>query len=195
MKKLVVGFSAIGIIVTTILLAQSNNQLPKGWFAAGSKPTEYEMGIDKSIYQSGKSSAYIKSKEPKGNDFGTIMQYISSEKYIGKRLRLSGFIKSTGVEGWSGMWMRIDGEKGPSLGFDNMQSRAIKGTTDWKKYEIVLDVPSGSIGIAYGVLLHGKGKVWFDNMKIDEVDNSIAVTNMTKETSYPKEPVNLDLED
>jgi len=76
-----------------------------------------------------------------------------------------------------------------------MQDRSIKGTTDWKKYEIVLDVPDGSKALAYGVVLSGNGKVWFDNLKIEEVDKSIPVTNISKELSYPKEPVNLDLEE
>lgn len=195
MKKSAVNLFAIGLIITTILLAQSNNQLPKGWFAAGNKPTEYEMGIDKTVFQNGKLSAFLKSKEPKGNGFGTIMQYISAENYLGKRLKLSGYVKSNGVEGRGAMWMRIDGEMGQQLGFDNMLGRPIKGTTDWKKYEVVLDIPFGSKGIAYGILLGGKGKVWFDNLKIDEVDKSVPVTNMTREISYPKEPVNLDLEE
>ncbi|MCX6170822.1 MAG: hypothetical protein NTX65_15890 [Ignavibacteriales bacterium] len=195
MKKLFVVLSVVVLAVTAILLAQNYSKLPKGWFSAGSKPTEYEMGIDKSVFQNGNSSAFIKSKEPKNNEFGTLMQYISAENFIGKRLQLTGYIKSESVEGWSGMWMRLDGETNQSLGFDNMQNRSIRGTTAWKKYEIVLDVPAGSKAIAYGVLLSGKGKIWFDNMKIEEVDKSIPVTNMTRENNLPKQPVNLDFED
>jgi len=110
MKKLVFVLSAVALIVAIILLAKGNTPLPKGWFAAGSKPAEYEMGIDKTVFQNGNSSAYLKSKDPTGNDFGTLMQYISAENYTGKRLRLSGYVKSDDVEGWSGMWMRVDGE-------------------------------------------------------------------------------------
>jgi hypothetical protein len=187
--------SIVVLVVIVILVAQNNPKIPKGWFSAGSKPTEYEMGLDKSVFQNGNSCAYLKSKEPKNNEFGTLMQIITSENYIGKRLRLTGYIKSEAVDGWSGMWMRIDGEANQQLGFDNMQDRAIKGTTDWKKYDIVLDVPTGSKDIAYGVLLGGKGKVWFDNLKMEEVDKNIPVTNMIKESQYPKQPVNLDLEE
>ena len=93
------------------------------------------------------------------------------------------------------MWMRIDGANNQQLGFDNMRDRTIRGTTDWKKYEIVLDIPSNSKTINYGVLLSGQGKVWFDNMKLGEVDKSVAVTNTTTELKYPKEPVNLDFEE
>ncbi|MCK7516664.1 MAG: hypothetical protein MZV64_02535 [Ignavibacteriales bacterium] len=82
--------------------------------------------------------------------------------------------------------MRIDGESNQQLGFDNMRDRAIKGTTDWKKYEIVLDIPENSTTINYGVLLGGDGKVWFDNFELKEVDKSVAVTNTATEIKYPK---------
>jgi hypothetical protein len=186
---------AVLSVIIIVLIAQNNPKVPKGWIASGSKPAEYEMGTDKSVFQNGSSSAYLKSKEPKDNEFGTLMQIINSENYIGKRLRLTGYIKSENVKSWSGMWMRIDGEANQQLGFDNMQNRAINGTNDWKKYEIVLDIPAGSKDIAYGVLLSGKGKVWFDNMKIEEVDKTVQVTNMIKVPDYPKQPINLDFEE
>jgi hypothetical protein len=195
MKKSIIGFLSISLITAAILFGNGNSHLPKGWFSSGNNPTEYEMGVDTTVSQSGKSSAFIKSKSPKPNDFGTLAQITSAENYIGKRLRLSGYIKSDSVKGWCGMWMRIDGENKQELGFDNMKERAIKGTTDWTKYEIVLDVPSTSKAIGYGVLLNGKGMVWFDNMKLEVVDKSVPVTKTAKESTYPKDPVNLNFEE
>ncbi|MBS4034276.1 MAG: hypothetical protein KGZ85_07430 [Ignavibacterium sp.] len=195
MKKLIVAFAVITIILTTFIIANIGDQIPKGWFAAGSNPSEYEMGIDNSNFENGHSCAYIKSKTPKENEFGTLMQTISAENYLGKRLKLSGYVKSENVNGWCGMWMRIDGENNQQLGFDNMRDRTIKGTTDWKQYEIVLDIPTNSKTINYGVLLGGNGKVWFDNFKLDEVDNSVQVTNLIKENKFPSQPINLDFEE
>ena len=94
MKKLTALLLAAVSIISIYLLANNNASIPEGWFPTGNKPTEYEMGVDKSIYQSGKSSAFIKSKNPGANDFGTLMQTISAENYLDKRLRLSGFIKT-----------------------------------------------------------------------------------------------------
>ena len=194
MKKIMVALFVTAIAVTVLLIANNNSQIPNGWFPAGSNPSEYEMSIDNSTSENGKACAYIKSKSPNGNEFGTLMQTISAENYLGKRLQLSGFIKCEDIKGWSGMWMRIDGENNQQLGFDNMQDRAIKGTTDWKKYNIVLDVPSNSKTINYGVLLGGDGKGWFDNFKIDEVDKTVQVTNLIKENKLPNKPINLDFE-
>lgn len=195
MKKLIVALSIITFVLTTFIIANIGDQIPKGWFAAGSNPSEYEMGIDNSNFENGHSCAYIESKAPKENEFGTLMQTISAENYLGKRLQLSGYVKSENVKGWSGIWMRIDGENNQQLGFDNMRNRTIKGTTDWKKYKIVLDIPSNSKTINYGVLLGGDGKVWFDNFKLTEVDKNVLVTNFIKENKLPSQPINLDFEE
>ena len=195
MKKIFAIMTLISILIVTFLIAQSNYSIPKGWFAAGSNPSEYEMRMDNSQYQNGSSSASLKSKSPKENQFGTLMQTISADNYLEKRLQLSGYVKSENVKGWSGIWMRIDGGKNKQLGFDNMKDRAIKGTTDWTKYEIVLDVPSNSKAISYGVLLGGEGKVWFDNFKLEEVEKNVPRTNLMKEKQLPSQPINLDFEE
>lgn len=71
------------------------------------------------------------------------------------------------------MWLRIDPIKSPSSEyFDNMGNRPIKGTTNWKKYEIILDIPTNSNSLNFGVLIYGTGKVWFDNLSFEIVEES-----------------------
>ena len=110
---------------------------------------------------------------------------------------MSGFLKSENVEGMAGLWLRVDqvGSKTP-LGFDNMSDRKIKGTTPWKKYEIVLDVPSNASNLAYGALLTGTGQIWFDDIRFEIVDSTVSVTgNRMMNSSSPKsDPVNLNFE-
>jgi hypothetical protein len=43
-------------------------------------------------------------------------------------------------------------------------------------------------------MLSGKGKAWFDNLSISEVDKSVEVTNLIKEPVLPEDPSNLDFE-
>ncbi len=165
--------------------------IPSGWFKAGDKPDSYEMGIDKGAGQDGKNAATIKSIDKKIIGFGTLMQDCLPDKYLGKRIRMSGYMKSKDVNDWAGFWLRVDNE----LSFDNMQDRPIKGTTDWKKYEIVLDVPKEAVNIAFGALLSGTGQIWFDNITFEIVDNSVAITNGEYNKYMPqKEPTNLDFE-
>ncbi|MBU1099127.1 MAG: hypothetical protein KKA84_01895 [Bacteroidetes bacterium] len=186
---------ALSIILVAVTFINAQNNIPKGWFPSGNDISEYEIGIDNSVSTNGNSCAYIKSISPKENTFGNLMQTISAEKYLNKRLKMTGFLKTENVQGWSGMWMRIDGNGREQLGFDNMQNRSIKGTTDWEMYEIVLDVPENSKSINFGILLGGNGKVWMDNIKIAEVDKNVPVTNMIKNNELPNKPMNLDFEE
>lgn len=62
-----------------------------------------------------------------------------------------------------------------------MQGRPIKGTSGWKKYEIVLDVPNEASNIAFGALLNGTGQIWVDNVHFDIVGNSVPTTGQRKQ--------------
>lgn len=162
----------------------------KGWFLAGSEPAEYEIGIEQSAERNGKV-AYLKSKSQKvKKGFGTIMQSFDAEMFLGKKVKLTGFIKSSDLKKWAGMWMRVDDAKG-SVSFDNMQDRPILATTAWKKYEIVLSVPETSKSINYGVLVSGAGQIWMDNLSFEIVGNADEETGKTK----MKAPSNSNFED
>jgi TIR domain len=184
---------ALGIkkIVTDLLTSTpdiSKEAIMKSWFIAGSHPRDYEQGIDSSVTYSGKSSGYLKAKMAQPRGFSTLMQIFKADYYRNKRMRLSAAVKSEGLEDWAGLWMRIDGPGRKSLGFDNMKSRPIKGTTDWQKYEVVLDVPQESVSIAFGILLRGKGQAWLSDLQFGEVQADVPVTSI----EYPDQPENLD---
>ena len=119
------------------------------------------------------------------------MQQCLPSEYAGKRVRMSGYMKSQDVAGWAGFWFRVDGQGARSLAFDNMHGRAVRGTTGWKKYEIVLDVPQQATNLAYGALLDGTGKIWFSDLSFEVVDRSVATTNESGWDALPK-PSNLD---
>ncbi len=156
------------------------------WFKSGSQPDDYNMGITDKVAYKGKHSGYIESKgfNPKG--FATLMQTMSPEKYLGKRVKMH----------WAGMWMRVDGENKALLSFDNMQNRAIKGTQEWNKYGIVLDVYEDSKDIAFGILLEGKGKVWLDEVTFTKVDKSVPTTDsVNRKKANDKEEGNLGFEE
>ena len=160
----------------------------EGWAKAGSKPNSYDMGIDKSAGQDGKNCASIKSIDRKINGFGTLMQSFSPNNYIGKKIRMTGFMKSKNVDNWAGFWLRIDKTDSKAT-LDNMYDRPVKGTTDWTKYEIVLEVPETAKNIAFGALINGTGQIWFGNLNFEIADDSVPATKKVKD-----EPTNLNFE-
>ena len=186
---------AAAVFALTLPALAAFADLPAGWFKAGSHPTEYDMGLDESVRRDGKASATVKSIVEKPQGFGTLMQMTQVGQYSGRRVRFSGFVKSDKVTQWAGLWFRIDGANpAVPLGFDNMQERAIKGTTDWTRYELVLDVPKEAQRLAFGVLLAGGGQVWMDDLKFEVVPTTVKTTNMAAPTSAPSAPSNLNFE-
>ncbi len=183
-------------LIISLLFILCSFDLPEGWVQAGSKPKSYEMGIDKEMKHEGRNVATIKSIDNKIIGFGTMMQSCLPDKYLGKRIRFSGMLKTKDVVEWSAFWFRVDQQNSEvALAFDNMHEgkidRSIRGTTEWKWYEIVLDVPLKAINLAYGVLLEGTGQVWFSDLKLEVVDNSVPLTVNEKYYMPLKEPTNL----
>jgi len=99
--------------------------------------------------------------------FGVATGSFPASRAASKKIRYSGYIKTEGVtRGFAGLWWRVDGPSGV-LAFDNMQSRGVKGTTDWTKYTIELPVDASVKNINFGALLPGDGTAWFDGLTIE----------------------------
>ena len=115
--------------------------------------------------------------------FGT-WTFVLPENYPGKKITFSGYIKTEEVEGYAGLWMRID----PQIAFNNMQQEGISGTNDWKHYTFTLDMkPEQTDQIVLGALLVGKGKMWIDSLSV-----TIDGKDISKVTPLEKESAKLD---
>jgi hypothetical protein len=191
-----------GLAALTLFLAAGAIAIafpPAGWFFAGTKPQEYICSVDPEAAYNGQPSTSIKSREGvTTTGFGSMMQNFSAAQYVGKRIRLSGNLKSVGVNEWGGLWMRVDGDNSKSLAFDNMhdglKDQSVKGATDWKNYSIVLDVPEGASGIYIGFLLSGPGTLWVNGLKVDVVGPEVPVTGQPMTRAAPAGPSNLGFE-
>ena len=165
-----------------LLLSQlAYAEVPHGWFANGSALGDYTVATDKVVTYQGHPSVSISAKKPDSTGFAGIMQSISANDYKGRRVRLSAYLRTRDVVGdgsrGAHLWFRVDGPNQKMLGFDNMDTRPVKGNTEWTKYEIVLDVPTESIGLAYGSFLNGSGASWVASFKLEEVSDAVPTTN------------------
>lgn len=139
---------------------QNEKGYPLRWESFGS--SDYRVYMDSVTVKQGKYSLAIENTTDK-SDYKALGINLP-HNYTGKSIRLSGYIKTENVtDGYAGLWMRID----PQQAFDNMSNKGIKGTTDWKQYEISLPLTPGETkNIAIGGLLAGKGKMWLDDLQV-----------------------------
>ena len=157
---------------------------PEGWWIAGtggyasSADCEARPGRCVLRFESVGDSALAGRFVPLG-------QSIPSSVAAGRGLRLSGWIRTKDVQGWAGLWMRVDAPGRPHVVLDNMHDRGPRGTTEWQRFELVVPVAPGSSQVVFGVLLAGNGTAWFDDLEL-EVDTSVKAAALPEIVSPPR---------
>lgn len=133
---------------------------PTGWMAT----PEGTVFADNKVIHGGNWAARLERKEDSPGNFSTLHRAIASD-FAGKMIQLRGFLKTKDASGMAGLWMREDGEQ-PSLAFDNMANRPVKGTTEWTEYSIQLPIHAEARKVFFGVLLVGSGTAWVDDLQL-----------------------------
>jgi len=153
--------------------ANEKDKLPKGWYKACRFPNRYDIKWDSVNSYSGKKSISLQTK---GKDsivgFGNVSSSIKAEKYLGKTIKVSTYIKSENIVHYVGIWIRVDNENKKMLNYENTYNSAIKGNSDWTFHETIIKVPNRAEHIFFGVVLNGKGKYWFDDFKIEIISDN-----------------------
>jgi hypothetical protein len=170
---------------------------PKGWFISGADETLFHASVDTTNPHSGTKCAHLRNSTKLKNQasWGTLMQEMDADKFLGKRIRMSLWVKTKNVPGHVQPWMRVDGRRRDSISFDNMCTRSITGTTDWAQHSIVLDVPGESNNIAFGIMLGGEGDVWLDDVVFEVVADDVPVTDCPCSSNVERAPQNLNFEE
>jgi|GEM_PF-843184 len=159
-----------------------------GWFLGslqGAAPQDYEAAI---VTEPGRGNvARLSAAVPEPTGFGTLMQEVQADAYRGRRVRLSADIRTgelgdligaAGNAGAAFLWLRVDGQ-GSAMAFDNMGDRGgIPRASDWQRHSLVLDVPDGADGLAYGVFIMSTGSVWMDDVELEVVGDDVPTTGM-----------------
>ncbi len=186
-KRKLLAMAFLAAAALAFAPAQAGNPI-KGWWTQDGTAKDYDFGTEHVDGAQGQKSAYIKCIVSDPKNYGGMSQGVSASKYVGKRVRLSAMLKTKDADS-ANLWLRMDGPDNKMLNFNNMNERPVTGTTGWKRYDIVLDVPKDTQRIVYGYFLVRKGEAWADNFKLETVSKEVPVSS-----NYPDQPVNTDFE-
>lgn len=139
---------------------EQTGSMPAGWFGGPSGT----ISADNETVHKGTWSARLERSTGSAQTFSTITKAIPIT-FTGSRIELRGYLKTEDVSGFTGLWLREDGDT-PGLAFDNMQKRGLNGTTDWTEYSITLPLHADATQLFFGVLIAGTGKTWADDLQI-----------------------------
>ena len=134
--------------------------MPSGW-SGGPAGTVF---ADDKIVHGGRWAARIERNADSPASASVLTKSIPIN-FSGTSIELRGFLRTEDVSDFAGLWMREDGESS-GLAFDNMQSRQLKGTTNWTEYSITLPLKSEARQLFFGALVVGTGKVWADDFQL-----------------------------
>lgn len=136
----------------------------------------YDAGHDAAVRHADGRTIVLRTKpDAAATGFGTYTETIPLDGYRGKRVRVTGYLRTADATRGS-FWLRVDGPNRELLAFDNMDDRALTGTHDWTPFAIVVDVPQTATNFVGGLLLAGTGTLWADDLRIDVVDQSVPTT-------------------
>jgi hypothetical protein len=168
---------AIGAFATSAAHAAEIGEAPQPWFKNGAKPAVEQCGggVDTALEASGTTNLTLKCDTTVAGFVG-VMQRLPPDTYRNTRVRFSALVKTENVEGWGGLWMRVDDVDKPGASFDNMQDRPIKGTSDWTPYSVVLDASANAQGVYFGTLMSGKGQLWIRDWRLEIVGADVPST-------------------
>ncbi len=141
-------------------------QIPEGWTAKETGSHEYRVGRDRNIVHGGKWSLFLRSLVAQPSGTVLVTQGFDSKKFRGKRIRVTAFLRSEAVRGQAGLRVNVS--------FQYARAE-LSGTTSWKKYALVVDVPSTSESIQFVLMLNGTGTLWADDFTFEEVSSSVPV--------------------
>lgn len=150
-----------------------------GWFPAGSRPLDYEMGPTTTEGMIRPTGFRIQARPDASREgFGTLMRWAAGVPWRGKRLQLSARMKGENVDRLQ-LWLRADSSAPAVVAFYNMDDRPVRGTSDWRRYTVVLDIPEEAQRLAFGFfVLGGRGTGWAEDFHVEEVGREVPVSRM-----------------
>jgi hypothetical protein len=79
-------------------------------------------------------------------------------------------MKSDGVTGSAGLFATAAAMGRPLARYGNREAPPVKGTIGWMRYVAEVNVPHGADSVELGVVMHGAGTVWIDDVRIEPID-------------------------
>ncbi|HJV88982.1 MAG TPA: erythromycin esterase family protein [Holophagaceae bacterium] len=145
--------------------------LPPGWFLADRLVEDGFRGEwTGEAVQEGKGAFHLfHSTGDSALGWATAMQSVDPTPYLGKRVRLSGWIRTDGKpENEATIWMRVDRPTGTGF-FDNALDRPVTRTT-WTRLILEGVVDADAKALNFGCMLKGTGHAWFDGLVLETVN-------------------------
>lgn len=173
---------AAPIVAFLVMANASDMKQPQNWSWSSHSSSQghnlYEMGVDEQVLYQGHRSLTLRGHGQSDASYGAAIQYVSTRGYVGRKVRFSGVLRTSGIDAWAGIWMRGDDGHHDIFGGDILPLAvgSAQSLQAWTPVSVVLEVGPHDDAIAMGVALVGSGQVWLSDLKFEMVDDTTPVT-------------------
>ena len=157
------------------------------WHAFTPFAGRYVATQDAAMSRNGHATVCLSTNDAvaaRGPEFGAFMRRVYRPEltpFFGRRMRITAFIKSDRVAGSAGLFGSAS-HMGPlAQSVQRTRPPPVKGSLGWMRYTTEIDVPVGTDAVELGVVLHGSGKVWIDDIQFEPVGRPVMTTTTRKQ--------------
>jgi len=166
------------------------------WTVWSQCPADFSVTLDPAVTRDGHPAlriAYVSSEPPEKYSFvwwGKHHYDLDTfRKYLGHTVRMSVWAKSEDVLPRAGLNFEPKDLNGKRLAKIRSTDR-ILGTTDWREYSVVCDIPEETRDFQTAVFMYGNGKLWVDtnSFKWEIVGTLPPVKQLTPASQHITQP-------
>lgn len=140
---------------------------PSQWSLPDSIYYGYAAASDRKYRKHGSSSLRLEQVDTTKYTWARFSQELPDTLAAGHEIELSGWIRTEEVtEGFADLFLILPETADDDLLTDDTPGRGLRGTTEWRRMELRLQVPDSATGVRFGGLLKGGGRAWFDRFEI-----------------------------
>jgi hypothetical protein len=179
-----------------LIAANAESPLPSGWQrqAALGADRACTAGIETPLGSQLRRSLTVECTRATDGNM-SVLQTIAADAYRGKRMRFAARVRADKVRGWGGLFMRVSSPDARVMAFDDMSTRPLRGTLDWRAVQVILDVEAAATSISFGLRLsEGAGQIWAESFRFEEVAPDDPSISINLRPLLPAKPQNLELE-
>jgi len=145
----------------------------KGWIRVGSFHNDYVVGASTEAARTGSAGCLIECAAGIGQHSMSLHQYVSAVPYRGQRIRISAWLRGSGMDGWAALWVEPYGpppDLAQSSAYYDLYDAPVRGGATWCQQAIELAVGPQQEAIYFGIVVFGTGTLWIDDILIELVE-------------------------
>jgi len=148
--------------------------VPEAWTVVQSPDGGYQVGVDFGAPYAGAASAVLRGEVGRG--WAELRQDLPVASFRGLRLRLRGFLRSDLRHGLAQLVLRTGSAAAVSVaGQIDADGTVLIGVRDWRRVDVVVDVPADADALSVGILLQdANGDVHVDQLSLVAVPPGLA---------------------